>query len=143
MARSAVTKGRLAKVGSEIGVDGVEDIKKAIAAQLDKFSGMAVKKVFMQGAMVIVREAQDLVPVKTGRLKGAILAAYGDPKKSNVLVGVKSRGPRGAPHAHLVEYGHGGPSPAGAHPFFRPAVTASRNTVAAVIAEGLKELVEK
>lgn len=26
-----------------------------------------------------------------------------------------------APHAHLVEYGHGGPHPAPAHPFLRPA----------------------
>jgi len=27
-----------------------------------------------------------------------------------------------APHAHLVEYGHGGKSPAPAHPFLRPAL---------------------
>lgn len=26
-----------------------------------------------------------------------------------------------APHAHLVEFGHGGPHPAPAHPFLRPA----------------------
>lgn len=27
-----------------------------------------------------------------------------------------------APHAHLVEFGHGGPNPAPAHPFLRPAL---------------------
>jgi len=27
-----------------------------------------------------------------------------------------------APHAHLVEYGHGGKSPAPAHPYLRPAL---------------------
>jgi len=27
-----------------------------------------------------------------------------------------------APHAHLIEYGHGGESPAPAHPFLRPAL---------------------
>jgi HK97 gp10 family phage protein len=27
-----------------------------------------------------------------------------------------------APHAHLIEYGHGGPSPAPPHPFLRPAL---------------------
>ena len=40
----------------------------------------------------------------------------------------KSRYPNGgwivkadAPHAHLIEYGHGGKNPAPAHPFLRPA----------------------
>jgi hypothetical protein len=54
-------------------------------------------------------------------------AAFSD--KSGVLrAGIKAekRGDRWiarakAPHAHLVEYGHGGPNPAPAHPFLRPA----------------------
>ena len=32
-----------------------------------------------------------------------------------------------APHAHLVEYGHGGKSPAPAHPFLRPALNKNIN----------------
>jgi HK97 gp10 family phage protein len=32
-----------------------------------------------------------------------------------------------APHAHLIEYGHGGPAPAVAHPFLRPAQKAEKS----------------
>jgi HK97 gp10 family phage protein len=37
-------------------------------------------------------------------------------------------------YAHLVEFGHGGPSPAPAHPFLRPAWDAHHNNAAATIA---------
>ena len=33
-----------------------------------------------------------------------------------------------APHAHLVEYGHGGKHPAPAHPFVRPVYYKAGNT---------------
>ena len=41
-----------------------------------------------------------------------------------------------APHAHLIEYGHGGPNPAPPHPFLRPALY--KNIAAAKQAFGAK-----
>jgi len=140
MARSAVTSGNLGKVAAEIGIEGLDQIKANIAAAIDRSVGEEAKKVFMEAAMVAVNEAKDLVPVKTGTLKSAIFASYGDKKKPNVLVGVNHKK---APHAHLVEYGHGGPHPAKAHPFFRPAVNAAKPTMAVKIVEGLQNLIAK
>jgi HK97 gp10 family phage protein len=147
MARSAVTNKTLGKVGSEVGIDGIPELKANIAAKLDKMMGQAAKKVFMRAAMRMVEEAKDLVPVKTGTLRDAIYAAYGDTKKPNVIVGVNYRK---APHAHLIEYGHihtthdgRGTSMTKAHPFMRPALTYARPKMAAIIAEGLKSLVQE
>lgn len=48
-----------------------------------------------------------------------------DPVKENLAAfGVSYKKDKAARHAHLVEYGHGGPHPAPAHPFWAPAVTA-------------------
>ena len=44
-----------------------------------------------------------------------------------------------APHALLVEFGHGGPHPAPAHPYFRPGVEQSREQVKQIIVDGLKK----
>lgn len=67
-----------------------------------------------------------------------------------VQVGVVKRGPRaGAPIyedpqriAHLVEQGHGGPHPAGPHPFMRPALDSERHTGTEAMAKVLREFVE-
>lgn len=136
MARSAVTKGRLQKVGADVGVQGVEEIKAAIAAKLDKFVGGAAKNVFMRAALIAVAEIKDLAPVKSGKLKSAIFAAPGDPKKPNVLVGVDYKK---APHAHLAEFKNHG----GHHSYFRAGITATRAPMAATIAQGLRDLAEQ
>lgn len=100
--------------------------------------GQEVKHVLMGGALVVRDEARDLVPVRTGKLKSAIFADYGDPKKPDVLVGVNYRI---APHAHLVEYGaRGGQMPP--QPYMRPAITATRSKVANIVAEGFRKIVE-
>lgn len=49
---------------------------------------------------------------KTGKLRSGI-----KPELHGKFWRVYAR----APHAHLVEFGHGGPHPAPAHPFLRPA----------------------
>lgn len=43
------------------------------------------------------------------------------------------------PHAHLVEYGHGGPAPAPPHPFIRPAYDRKEDEAYAEIARVLGE----
>jgi hypothetical protein len=150
MARAAVSKGLLGKVGAEVGVYGVDDIKKAIAAKLSQMTGMEAKRVFMRAAMVMVVEAKDLAPKKSGLLRDAIYAAYGDPRKPNVIVGVNYRK---APHAHWEEYGHIQTGHGGrgkgrgikfiqGSAFMRRSLVSARPTMAATIAEGLKALVE-
>lgn len=43
-----------------------------------------------------------------------------------------------APHAHLVELGHGGPHPAGPHPFMRNAVEQHRREIEDMFREAFK-----
>jgi hypothetical protein len=38
-----------------------------------------------------------------------------------------------APHAHLVEFGHGGPHPAGPHPYLRPALDSMKAAAVALM----------
>lgn len=44
-----------------------------------------------------------------------------------------------APHAHLVEYGHGGPAPAPPHPFIRPAFDTKADEAYRIIRDVLQE----
>ncbi len=78
MARSAVTKGRLSKVGQDIGVTGIDEIKAAISAKLDEMVGQKAKRIFMEAAMIAVREVKDIAPVKTGNLRDAVTVAAND-----------------------------------------------------------------
>lgn len=48
-----------------------------------------------------------------------------------------------APHALLVEFGHGGKRPAQPNPFFRPAVEAMRGTVLQILKAGLRRAVKR
>lgn len=134
--RSGVTAGRLRKVGAEIGIEGVDEILANISKKLNKVTGQEAKKVFMRAAMIAVREIRDLAPLgPTGNLKKGVFADYGDPKKSNVLVGMNYKI---SPHAHFLEYGT---VKMRAQPYFRPGITASRSAIAASLIQGMRGLI--
>ena len=164
MARSVVTpKGKAARI------EGLPELQAKIAKILDRTTGKDLKRVWMNAALVLRDEARDMAPVLkkphkghvAGLLRSAIFAAYGDPAKPNVLVGVNYRI---APYAHLVEFGGKegkGPRMTGdikgrktgnrvqstgympAQPFMRPALTATRSKCVAIIAEGYQKLIEE
>jgi HK97 gp10 family phage protein len=143
MARSVVTpKGRAARI------EGLPELQAKIAKLLlVTTTGREVKRIWMSAALVLRDEARDLAPVikdpkthpkpwqQPGTLKKAIFAAYGDPSKPNVIVGVNYRL---APQAHWIEFGT---SHAGAQPYMRPALTATRSMMVRIIAEGYQKLI--
>lgn len=155
MARSAVTSRTLERASASVGLEGVADVKKKLEERIDRFSALGAKKVFMRAGMILVREERDAVmhltpdSEATGQLAAAIFASYGDPKKPNVVVGVRSGGGKKksdkarAPHAYPVAHGHGGPHPAPPHPWVSQSVNATKGVMAVTIAEGLKDLVEQ
>lgn len=79
----------------------------------------------------------------TGNLKRAAYATVIKASLDAPVVAFAGIRPRRAPHAHLVEYGHGGPHPAPPHPFFRPAWDEVQDQVLANIKNGVKKAVEK
>lgn len=129
---------RSALTAKLIRVEGIDEMLEKVRT-LKVIPGNA-KRTFVRAAAVIRDEAKDLVPVKTGRLRDAIFAGPGDPKKPDALVGVNQNAKRGgAPYAHIIEYGS---SKRKAFPFMRPAMVAARPMAARIIAEGLREGIE-
>lgn len=86
---------------------------EAAGANLAAASREAVRA----GAEPIIEEAKATVGVKTGNLRESIkvksVTQSGNAATANIVAD--------APHAHLVEHGHGGPHPAPPHPFLEPA----------------------
>lgn len=113
--------------------DSVRAMKDAEAA----FGATPLKECLMPIAYRVRDRAKQLVQrtgkAKTGgylHLQDAIFAAWGKPDHPSAIVGVDRKK---APHAHLVEFGHGGPHPAGPHPFLRPALDAVRSAAVALM----------
>ncbi|MDL2205779.1 HK97 gp10 family phage protein [Eubacteriales bacterium OttesenSCG-928-N13] len=110
------------------GFDDLENDLTSMAAALDADGdGAAVNRALVSGAEPIERQmlanASSDPAIITGALHGSIHA--GNVKKragggKHITVGVHHK-EQGAYYANAVEYGHGGPAPAPAHPFVRPA----------------------
>ena len=80
----------------------------------------ALPRAARAGALVIKEEVEARAPVDDGDLKRSI----GDRPVEAGATSASHQAHVGAVHALWVERGHGGPHPAPAHPFFRPAFDA-------------------
>lgn len=116
--------------------EGLEEIERRLSAVIDRTTGAAAKEVYLKAGLKLRDKARELAPIKTGALRKSIFAARGDENKQNVLVGVNYKI---APHAHLIEYGT---VRAPAHPFLRPAVSATKDEMRAIIRDGLEKIIE-
>lgn len=91
-------------------VEGIELVQAALNALPRAVQKKIERRVLGAGATVIKRVATSLVPVKEKRLKAAIAVKRKTYRKSgNVIAIVGYRegkdDKKGAPHAHLVEFG--------------------------------------
>lgn len=115
-------------------IKGVDELTSDLQRMAAKAGGEAADRALKAGARVILTEmkaqAQIDPKVRKGNLLkslklGSIVTAM---KEQRSKIGVKriqlgayeKEHGQIAPHAHLVEYGHGGPHPAPPHPFVRP-----------------------
>jgi len=121
-------------------IDGINELRAKLAYILSATTAKAVKEISIQAALTGRDIIKAITPVKTGLLQSAIFAAYGDPEKANVLLGVNHHI---APHAHLVEYGHAGPHAAPPKPYFRPGLVLAAPQMKTIIEDGFKEIIEK
>lgn len=69
-------------------------------------------------------------------LQDAIFADWGKEGHPSAIVGVDRKK---APHAHLVEFGHGGPQPAPPHPYLRPAFDVVKTAAKALLGEQINQ----
>lgn len=105
------------------------------------------KHALMPGGLIIRDEARDLVHKDTGLLASSIFAAYGDPKKADIIVGVNTRQAVSTTaagvtrtYAHVEEYGNDERPP---HPYMRPAIATTKPTVARITKDSLLSAVGK
>jgi len=122
------------------GLDKLEKETNKIIKEL----GSEKQKLLMSQARLVRDRIRAKAPQgKTGNLKGAAYAAGLNETTTRKAVAFAGVRPRKAPHAHLVEFGHGGPHPAPPHPFVRPAWDESREEVRRNITAGLKKTIEQ
>jgi HK97 gp10 family phage protein len=122
-------------------IDGLDSLFRSLDGFKAGVRTRVVRKMTEAGSLPILQAARRNAPTRTKNLKksmgrrtktyssGVVVVAIGPRVGFRTQIGVRKRGKRkGEPiyHdpakiAHLVEYGHAGPTPAPAHPFMRPA----------------------
>lgn len=140
-----------------IEVLGLQESLRAFNLTKEAFGATPLKECLLPIGERIRDRAKDLVPIGPTKkpslrrriksllnppraaaehLKYAIFAARGKRDLPSVIVGVDRKR---APHAHLVEFGHGGPHPAPAHPYLRPAFAAVKRAAVAMAGKEIKD----
>lgn len=143
MAKSAVTLPALKKSG----IAGIQEMRDTIGNILDKTQGRAMKAAFMEAAELLKSKLLENAPgpskgnkaFPAGTLKAGIFVDAGKPTKSNVLVGVGRK--KGA--AYLGIWHEFGTVKMRPNPFFRRSVNQVKPAMAKLVAEGIRNAVDK
>ena len=124
-----------------VDIEGMQDLEKNVRKLAKATDPEAVGQVLLKEGAILEGRFRAAAPRgPTGRLQGA---AYSNLAPSRIAVFAGFRQGKGkAPHAHLVEFGHGGLHPAPAHPFMRPVWDASKREMLEGVQEGIKQSIE-
>lgn len=116
------------------GFNGLEMDLEKLTSRLD--GDDIAQRALEAGAQVIekrmVNNASTDPHPRSGKLRGSIKSRKNG--KRSVSVGIWSED---VPYAYPVEFGHGGPHPAPAHPFLRPAFDEGKDEAFVYIKESL------
>ena len=133
------------------GFDGLASDIAGMAGRMDAdgAGAPAVRRILEAAAQPIHRQmkanASKDPKIITGVLNRSI--RIGPVKKrrksgKSITIGVH-RKEEGAYYATPVEYGHGGPAPAPAHPFIRPAYDTRADEAYGIIRDGLRDAIDR
>lgn len=140
-------------MGVEVSLEGIGDLLDEVermAAAPNRVKNAALK----DAAQVVFEESQRNLEKETPHHRGKKTFEKnsidtGKLKDSGTITGVKSDKYSGSyvkvqydSPGQLVEEGHGGPAPAPAHPFLRPAFEAKKAEAAEIIVKDLKEAMQ-
>ena len=124
MARSRNVSGKFSKSkkkSAKVTLHGEKELRRTLEGLADVMDSKVLAQAANHGAKIVETAIKLKTPVKTGNLLksiGRTKWTKGVSGEGSQIVGAIGRT---GPHAHLVEFGHGGPQPAPAHPFIRPA----------------------
>lgn len=134
-------------------VDGFGDLMTDIAgmaAQMDADgAGAPVAKKILEAAAQPIHEQMKANASKDPQIISGVLnrsIQIGKVKKRrysgrSITIGIHRKA-EGAYYATPVEYGHGGPAPAPAHPFIRPAYDIRQDEAYEIIRDGLRDAID-
>lgn len=106
------------------------------------FDGPVVTEALTQGAAPILGRAKSNIVSRSGDLSGSMETVIKKKKgRATAHIGAQ-KGSKGY-YATMVEYGHGGPHPAGAHPFLTPAFDAEVENAYGIIKQELATAIDK
>jgi len=120
-------------------IDNLERAGNKIVKELNK----GRTKALLAAARKVRKRIKQKAPRgPTGNLKKAAYAKALPATMTRPTVAFAGIRARKAPHAHLVEFGHGGPHPAPPHPFLRPAWDSIKDEIRRDIAIAFKRNIE-
>ena len=130
----------MGSIGIHVDRDALNSLDSYLGS-IEDISPEAIFKGLETGGQIVLEAVREKAPERTGRLKQALRLNrhMGSNPYVDVRVGQGKRA--GARYWYLVEYGHGGPKPAPAHPFVEPATNAVREEAEqAIIDEIVRQL---
>lgn len=149
----------MAKMGSTIALVGDKELQKNLLALSDSAARKIMRPAIAAGLKPVRQAARQnaapgavLSAAASGLMRKAISAsakANKDKVTGRVFVSPKIEGTvDGKRHvpgnvAHLVEFGHGGPGAAPAHPFLRPALDQRKGEAMKTVTSKARELLPK
>jgi len=143
---------------TDVELIGDKQLMRRLAVLKNSTLNRVMRPAINQALTPIARAAKQKCPKESGALRRSIGKKTMTARQGVIgLVGPRVgdqftrdyNGEKRVPnnYAHLVEYGHGGPGPAPAHPYLRPALDENRATslgiVARVAAEKFNALAEE
>uniref|UniRef100_A0A6M3K0V5 Putative tail protein n=1 Tax=viral metagenome TaxID=1070528 RepID=A0A6M3K0V5_9ZZZZ len=127
---------------AQIYLKGIDELERNIG-KLVKDINKGKTSILLKQAQLVRNRIRQKAPIgPTGNLKKAAYAKAMHETIYQPAVAFAGIRPRKAPHAHLVEYGHGGPHPAPPHPFIRLAWDEVKDQVKNNIRLGLEQIIK-
>ena len=135
------------------GLDGLMTDIAAMAAQLDMKKGgsSTANRILEQAAVPVEQQMKENASwdpkIITDKLHSAIHTGPGKKRRNggkHITIGVHRKDWDDEDYyPAYVEYGHGGPGPAPAHPYIRPAYDTTEDEAYEIIRDGLREAIDR
>lgn len=122
-------------------VEGVDDIVKALQ-QADEELKKELHDLISECAVIVFREADAKVPIKTGKARHTLRIEVGEGRNgyyANVIIGYGT----GKSDPYYVSFNELGTSRQPPRPFMRPALDKSKAKIRAKLIDGLRAVIER
>lgn len=122
-------------------IELADDLMKMAAG----LSDTAINAALRAGAEPVLDQAKANVNSRSGNLARSLTIGSVKTRKGGgkyITIGAHKGSPAQV-YAGPVEFGHGGPHPAGAHPYLRPAYDAKQDEAYSLIRQSLKQAIDK